>query len=142
MSSFFSPSYWFTLSPPQVNGTLGHLVFGFFVLCFVAGIVSRIVASNRIEDQYIEQIGGRIGTLLITMGLLGVLLFFFSFERVTLFGARFWYLIWILTTALWVFFIVRFIKRDIPSMRQRDIERKAISKYLPTGSKRKKKRRR
>ncbi|MBT5807885.1 hypothetical protein HOI18_01270 [Candidatus Uhrbacteria bacterium] len=141
MTSFFSPSYWLTLSPPQVNGTIGHLVFGFFVLCFVVGIVSRIVASNRTEDKYIEKIGQRIGTLFVTMGLLGVLLFFFSFERVSLFGARFWYPVWLIATGVWAFYIVRFIRRDVPAMRLRDMERKAISKYLPTGRKRKKRRR-
>ena len=139
--TIIQPSYWLTIDPPQVNGFLGNLVFGAFILCFVIGIVSRIVASNRSQDRYIEQLGQRVGTLFVTMGLLGILLFFFSFERVQLFGARFWYPVWLVGVLVWVYYILRFAKRDIPAMRQRDLNRKSVSKYLPQRKSKKKKRR-
>ena len=140
-SVMLQPSYWLTLDPPQVMGLIGNVVFGLFVLCFVLGIVSRIVASNKKHDKYIEELGGRVGTFFVTMGLLGIMLFFLSFERVQFFGARFWYPVWLIIGLGWAFFIARFAKRDIPAMRLRDLNRKAVSKYLPRRRNKKKKRR-
>jgi len=142
MSQLFSPSYWFTMSPPQVGGTLGNIVFGVFLLLFVVGIVARIVASNRTEDPYIQQIGRRVGSMFVTMGLIGVLLFFFGFEHIQFFGGRFWYPLWVIGVLVWGFFIVRYVKRDIPAMRLRDLDRKEQSRYLPKKKRKKKKRRR
>ena len=119
------------MSPPQVGGTLGQVVFGIFLIMFVMGIVSRVVASNRNEDQYVQQIGRKTGSLLITMGLLGVLLFFFGYERIDFFGGKFWYPVWLLCSVVWAAFILRFVMRDVPHLRQRDVFRKARSKYLP-----------
>lgn len=141
MSQFFNPLYWLTMSPPQVEGVLGRVVFGVFLLLFVVGIVARVVASNRTEDPYIQQIGRRAGSLLVTMGILGVLLFFFSFEHIQFFGARFWYPVWVIAFLIWAFFVVRFIKRDIPQMRAHDILRKEQARYLPRRNQKKRRRR-
>ena len=88
MSSFFQPSYWLTMQPPEVGGLLGNIVFGVFIGLLVLGIIGRIVVDRRDDDRYKREIGGRISTLLITMGILGVILYFFSFEQIQLFGAR------------------------------------------------------
>lgn len=140
-ATLIQPSYWLTIQPPQVVGGLGSFVFGFFVLCFVVGIVSRIVASNRSQDRYIEELGKRVGALFVTMGLIGILLFFFSFERIQFFGGRFWYPLWLIGTIVWAYFIFRFAKNDIPKMRNRDMRRRAVNKYMPARKKKKKKKR-
>ncbi len=131
MSSFFQPMYWLTLQPPEVGGLLGGLVFGFFVLFLVFGIIGRIVVDRKGDDRYKRDVGSRISSLLVTMGLLGVILFFFSFEGIQLFGARFWYPLWVLATLVWVFFLVRYVKRDIPAKREREERLREQGKYLP-----------
>ncbi len=131
MSSFFQPMYWLTLQPPEVGGLLGGLVFGLFVLFLVFGIIGRIVVDRKGDDRYKRDVGSRISSLLVTMGLLGVILFFFSFEGIQLFGARFWYPLWVLATLVWVFFLVRYVKRDIPAKREREERLREQGKYLP-----------
>lgn len=131
MSSFLQPSYWFSMTPPEVGGLLGNIVFGVFVVVLILGIIGRIVVDRRGDDRYRKEIGSRISSLFITMGLLGVVLFFFSFEEIQLFGARFWYLIWVIAVLVWTFFIVRFVKRDIPEKRTREIALREQAKYLP-----------
>ncbi len=123
--------YWLTLQPPEVGGLLGGLVFGFFVLFLVFGIIGRIVVDRKGDDRYKRDVGSRISSLLVTMGLLGVILFFFSFEGIQLFGARFWYPLWVLATLVWVFFLVRYVKRDIPAKREREERLREQGKYLP-----------
>jgi uncharacterized membrane protein len=134
-SNFFDFSYWFTLRPAQVGGLSGNILFGIFVLMFVLGIVARIVSSNKTTDRYVRDFGYRIGTLLITMGILGILLYFFSFERIRLFGSRFLYGFWVIGFFVWCFFLVRFARRTIPQKRVHDREREERRKYLPSRKK-------
>ncbi len=131
MSSFFQPTYWLTMQPPEVGGLLGSIVFGLFVIVLILGIIGRIVVDRRGGDRYKREIGSRICALLVTMGVLGVVLFFFSFERIQLFGARFWYPTWIIATAVWTFFLVRYVKRDVPAKRAREESLREQGKYLP-----------
>ncbi len=131
MSSLLQPMYWLTLQPPEVGGLLGSIVFGFFVAIFILGIIGRMVVDRKGSARYKKEIGNRISTLLVVMGLLGVLLYFFSFEEIQLFGARFWYPVWIVVTAVWVFFLVRYVKRDVPAKRAREQHLREQGKYLP-----------
>jgi hypothetical protein len=131
MSAFFQPSYWFTMQAPDVGGLIGNLVFVFFILVLILGIVGRIVVDRKTSDQYKREIGSRISSLLVTMGILGATLFFFSFERIQLFGARFWYPVWVIVTIFWGCLIVRFIKRDIPHMKARAQVHQHQRTYLP-----------
>ena len=131
MSAFLQPSYWFTMNPPEVAGLLGTVVFVVFVLFFVLGIVGHLVAERKGSDRFVREAGHKISTLLITMGLLGVLLFFFSFEQIRMFGARFWYPLWGIAVIFWSVLIVRYLKRDVPLMRAREASSRAQRQYLP-----------
>ncbi len=136
MLQIFQPSYWFTIEPAAVGGITGNIIFAFFVLVFVLGIVARAKALQK-EDRYLKAAGMRIAVLLITMGLIGVALFFFSFERIQLFGSRFWYLIWLIATIWWAVYIFRYIKREIPEQKKRARARKERNKYMPQKKKKK-----
>ncbi len=129
--NLFDPSYLFTLRAAEVGGVSGNILFGFFILMFVVGIVARIVASNNTHDRYLRDLGQRGGTLLMTMGLLGIVLYFFSFERIRLFGSRFLYVCWLIGLIAWGYTLVRFARRTIPQKRERDMQREQQRKYLP-----------
>lgn len=131
MSAFLQPSYWLTMNPPEVGGLLGTIVFVVFVVFFVLGIVGHLVAERKESDRFVRTAGHKISSLLVTMGLLGVLLFFFSFEGIRMFGARFWYPLWVILVLLWFFLIVRYLKRDVPLQRAREASRRAQRQYLP-----------
>lgn len=135
-NNFFNPSFWFTLQPAEVGGVSGNAIFAFFVLMFVLGIVSRIIASQKTDDRHLRELGNRLATLLMTMGLLGILLYFFSYERIRLFGSRFWYLFWVIGLAIWVGFLIRFGRKTIPEMKRQESVREQLRKYFPTRKKR------
>ncbi|MBI5793738.1 hypothetical protein HZA87_01450 [Candidatus Uhrbacteria bacterium] len=131
MSAFLQPTYWLTMNPPEVGGLLGSVTFVVFVFVFILGIVGHLVADRRGSDRFMREVGHKIATLFVVMGLLGVLLFFFSFEEIRLFGARFWYLVWAIGLLMWVFLIFRYVKWTVPTMRERETLRHANQKYLP-----------
>lgn len=124
-------SSWFTLRPAEVGGLAGNIVFGFFVGLFVIGIVSKIVAAHKTHDRYLRELGEHIGSLLLTMGLLGLLFYFFSFERIQLFGARFWYAVWLIGLIVWIVFLIRFGFKTIPVLRGKELTREQLRKYFP-----------
>lgn len=135
LNQIFTPSYWFTFNSALVDGLIGNSVFGFFVVLFVLGIVTRLVSSQRTLDVYTQKVVTKSVTLLITMGLLGVALYFFSFERIRFFGARFWYLLWLMVLVVWVYKIVHHVREVIPAVRKRAIEQKEKQKYFPSKKK-------
>lgn len=136
MTELLQPTYWLTMNPPEVEGLLGTSIFIFFILCFICGIVGHIVADRKNWDRFMRQAGHKFSTLLTSMGILGIILFFFSFEEIRLFGARFWYPLWGLGFIFWGYIIFRFLKRDIPTLREREALRMQQNRYLP-GRKRK-----
>ena len=138
IQTFLQPSFWFSLQPAEVGGWIGTSIFVIFLLMGIAGVVARIVAAQKLDDRYMRMMGNRFGTLLITMGMLGVVLYFFSFERIRLFGSRFWYLLWLIGLIVWIVLLVRYMKKNIPAMKEQAEARFEKRKYFPP---RKKKRR-
>ncbi len=131
MNNFLKPSYWFTLQPAQVDGLSAKILFAVLVLVVILGIISKIVASHKKGDPYRKQLEERVGSLLITTGFLGLLFAFFSYERVSLFGARFWYVLLVIGFLVWVFFLARFSYRTIPQMKDEEQKRADHRKYFP-----------
>jgi hypothetical protein len=131
MSPFLQPTYWLTLQPPDVAGLVGNIALWMFVGFLVLGVISRMVIDRRAYDRYKRDVGSRMSTLLTTMGILGMLLYFFSFEGIQLFGARIWYPVWIIATVLWFLLLVRYVKCEIPAQRDREMALRERSKYLP-----------
>jgi preprotein translocase subunit SecG len=135
--NFFDLSYWLTFSPPSVGGTSGNIIFGFFVLFFVLGIAVRIVANNRTEDRHLKTIANRLAGWFITMGLLGIMLYFFSFERIRFFGAKFWYVVWFIIAAIWFSYLLKAFKK-VPEIKEQAVQNKEKYKYFPPRKKKRK----
>lgn len=135
---FLNPLFWLSTQPLNVTGTPGRIVFVVFVLVFVLGVVSRAVSRKK-PDKFIRLAYSRMAAMLTTMGLLGGFLYLLSFERIQFFGGRLLYILWLITLIIWMFAILRFVKKDAPRMRKEAHDRKEKRKYLP-GQKKKKER--
>lgn len=127
----FSSSYWLTLDPPAVWTSAGSSLAVIFVGMLVASVVVRRMKVPQAVDRHQAIVYRRVVSMLATMGSIGLVLFFFSFQEIRLFGARFLYLVWIAGTAWWAIAIARYAKRDVPEARAREIERREREKYLP-----------
>jgi hypothetical protein len=67
----------------------------------------------------------------MTMGCLGLLFLFFSFEQARLFGARFWFVLLIIVLLVWLGFISYDYFRVAPRERRIEAVRRQREKYLP-----------
>ncbi|MFH1253777.1 MAG: hypothetical protein V1664_05650 [Candidatus Uhrbacteria bacterium] len=142
MLDFFTlikPSYWFNLAPVSYGANSSniteYIVLGFFVAILLAGIVLRIVQKRYSLDRFALKMFRALTRLLVTMGILGVILLFFSFEQVRLLGARFWYPLWLIGSLIWLFFILRTYFTVAPKERVKEDLRRQKEKYLPRSKK-------
>ncbi|HBK34248.1 TPA: hypothetical protein DEP34_03750 [Candidatus Uhrbacteria bacterium] len=132
---FFSLSYWLTLDPPVVSGGIGQALFFLFITCFVMGCAARMVGVRRMPDKHAKRLMDSVGLALFVMGFFGVCLFFFSYEHIRLFGARFWYPMWLAGLIAWIGYYGWIAKKRIPLWRQREVERQQKDAYLPSKKK-------
>lgn len=130
MPSFLLPSYWLTMSPPNVWQGLGRFTVVLFLALLVAGVVARMRKQTAL-DRYTIELYRRLASLCLTMGFLGLLLFFLSYEQVQLLGSRFFYLVWLIGLVVWSALLARYVRKDIPAKRLQEQERLAREKYLP-----------
>mgnify|MGYP001607231297 FL=1 len=114
----FSLSWWFELVPIVDALTLRALFIAGILLLLVGGII-RMVSKKRSEDRFAREIVLRAASVLVVMGLLLVLYWFFAFEQIPLLSARFWILIWIIVLLFWVWRVIRFARKTVPAERAR-----------------------
>lgn len=132
---FLSLSYWLTFDPPIVSGMIGQALFFLFLICFAMGCAARIVGVKRMPDKHAERLMDKVGLALLVMGFFGVVLFFFSYEKIRLFGARFWYPLWLVGLIAWIGYYGYVAKKRIPLWRHEEEERKCKDAYLPARKK-------
>jgi hypothetical protein len=128
---FYQLSYWLTTEPPVVGGTIGYILFGVFLLFVMTGMIVRVRRMNQLKDKFEKRLLSQISIMLIAMGLLGLILYFLSFEGIAFLGARFWYPVWLLGLIGWVSWIVYYAKIKIPERRKYNGARESFGKYLP-----------
>lgn len=130
--SYFNPLYWLTLNPPELSAVWQQqIVFAVFALVVIVGLVFRYFARRaRKQDKLIAKAWRKAGGAALTMGVLGLLLFFSSFEQVRFFGGRFWYPVWVIGAAVWAYLIVRFVRVEIPKRRGEYAARAQEMRYM------------
>jgi len=135
MSPLLRLSYWFQLQPPTFVPWAGRFIVILFTAMTVVGILAKIVVVKRNYEKFTRRAVERAGSLLLVMGLLGLLLFFFSFEHVPLFSMRAMYLFWLIGFLAWIWMLYRYIKVEIPAKLAMKAERERLNKWLPHSSK-------
>lgn len=123
--------FWFlkgtTFSTPALIAALA--AFGGL---FVAGIALKMAAAkSKRFDSPLRRVLRRFGSVGICMGIWGLLLVAFNYERVIFLNRRAWYLGWLLVAAFWIAVIVRRELPKIPRVREERKRRAEFEKYLP-----------
>ncbi len=137
LSHLFTLDFWFNLSPTALSPGMDKVFFFLFSIMVVAGAVARILARKKNDDRYLVRAYTNFGNMLVSMGLLGFVFFFFTYEEIYLLGARFWFVILGVGLITWFAFIVRYVKVKIPELRLADEEKHRKNQYIPRKKRRK-----
>ncbi len=123
--------YWFALSPTPFMFWVDIALWVFFGLLFVAGIAAYFVKGKSKQDKLVKRAIGRLGNLAVTMSLVGLLLQFFTFERINVLSMRVLYIFWLIGVGIWFWTIYRYWSVEIPKIRQKRLAEESINKWLP-----------
>lgn len=130
-----TPGYWFDPVPPPFLPFVDRLLLVAFMGLAIVGIIAHLARLRAGLEKMTRRAVGRAGTLLITMGLFGLLLWTLAYERVPYLSMRMWYLVWSVLFVIWGYRIYRFVFVEIPSRQKQNEEREAINKWLPKSKK-------
>lgn len=125
------PSFWFDLTPVSLAPFFERAFFVVFALFIIGGATLRIMGKNNAMDKYSRILVQKSARLAMVFGIVGFVIYFFTFEEIQFFGARFWFLLWFIALVIAVVRLVRFVKKEVPLLRHRDQSRVEANKYLP-----------
>ncbi len=125
----FTPPFWFDLRPIPPSNTVFLALASFFIALIVTAMGVRMW-RQRMREKCMRVLLRRIASMLVTIGLIGLLFVFFHYEQVSLFSARFWFLLLALWAMLWIVSLVRFAREDIPRIRKQQVAAKLQAKYM------------
>lgn len=127
---FFNPAHIFSLRPPAMSGRAALILAAVFAAFIIFGIFSNVMA-NKTKDGLKIKAYKKLFHAGLTMGILGYVYLFFAVEGIPIFSARFILLTWALITAVWIGFILKYLKIDVPKNREKIVAKRNFEKYLP-----------
>lgn len=127
MTNLLTWNFWFSLNPGSLT-PLNQTIFIGVIIAFIALTIFVLIIKRRggiyrgfLNSLYNFYLGNAI---------IALILFFFNYELVPFFSARFWLALWVLTMLAWFAFIFKRLKK-IPQQKKAQEEEKEIKKYLP-----------
>jgi len=127
MLNLLTLNYWFDLSPEPFMSTANTIIILFLGLLLLGGILFIILKKkNKLYKVLFE----RLYNFCFINLIIGVLLFFFSWEEAYFLSARFWYMLWIIIMVVWLLELKK-KSGKISDLRDKRKKRQEFEKYLP-----------
>lgn len=125
-------SYWLRPGPGDLSEPFLVFFIVFFGFFIFLKILLRVMGRQYVLGLHKAQqrVLFKIESLLLTMGLLGLVWTFFRFELVPFFSARYWLIIWFVGFVIWAYLILYYARYQVPAVVRRDEERRSQKKYF------------
>lgn len=127
MTNLLTWRFWFTLRPEALVPSSQKMFIGFLIICAILAVILALV--KRRGGIY-RGFFNRLYSFFISNAFIGFILFFFNYEMVPFFSARFWIGIWVITMIVWLVFVFKRLK-SIPLHKKQQEQEKELKKYLP-----------
>ena len=122
--------FWFNVTPPPLLPFFERMFFILYILALVVAIVLGFferTTKHVILRAFIE----KLRRCLTTLGITGLLLAFFIYERTPYFSMHFITLFLWAGIGLWVIAVLLWRLRTAPKLQKAINEQKGFEKYLP-----------
>ncbi|MFZ6015760.1 MAG: hypothetical protein ACOYUZ_05425 [Patescibacteria group bacterium] len=127
--------YWFATHPAAFLPIIGKIFLVAFIALTAVGIIAKIYSVKKKMDKWTRRAIDKAGNCLLSMGLLGLLLYFFDYEKIPILSMRIFYIAWLIILIIWAYFIYKFITVEIPAKLAQKQEREQVDKWLPQAKK-------
>ncbi len=131
MGNLFKLSYWFNPAPgPWLAGWL-KVLYAFFVLLFIMGLVASWMAGRYKDNKPNYRLWKKVQHFGLGVGLTGVLLILIRQEGIYFLSMPVWMLLLIIGMLVWLYFIIVYAVRDLPVKKERLASEQIKKRYLP-----------
>lgn len=127
MNNLFTFDYWFSVNPGSLTSLGFNSLVSLTAFFFLLAIVTLILKGKK---GLYRGIFNRFYDLSVGNFIIGLLFLFFHYQNIPFFTARFWLFLWLIGLAIWLYYIIKKLKK-IPEKRkelERELEKR---KYLP-----------
>lgn len=129
--NLLSLNFWFQIQPPMFLYWTGLVMLVVFTVMILVGLFARIYAVKSNLEKLVRRAVSRTGTMLLTMGLVGWLLYGLVYESVPILSMRIWLLAWLICLGIWIWSIMRYVRVEIPAKKEMAAERERMNKWIP-----------
>lgn len=128
-SNLWYASYWFGQPAPaaKVSLVLWLVLLLGSVLASLILLFLRYYTSER--TRYL--VYSRWSNFLLTMGVVGLFLFFFRQSHVVLLGWRMWFLPWFVVSAVWLYRLIAYTFKRVPTIKVEQALQARQARYMP-----------
>jgi hypothetical protein len=127
MSIFLNPNYWFNLSPePLIHWAYRTFEATIIILLVVTIILALIKRNGGLYRGLLN----RLYNFSLANTLIGLFIFFFNYEMIPFFTARFWFALWAIEMLVSLIFIIKKLK-FISKKKENLAKDQELKKYLP-----------
>ncbi len=127
MKNLLTLRYWFNPSPGPL--VIQKYFIFFIVLLFAASLLTAFLKKYYRKTLY-RRFWQKLHSFFYTNTIIALLLLFFTYELIPFLSSRFWFIIWALSMAIWLFFIDKEIRR-IPQLKEQLKKEEEYKKYIP-----------
>lgn len=127
MTNLLTWNFWFSLNPDPLT-PLNEKIFIGIIIAFIALTIFILIIKRNggIYRGFLN----RLYNFYLGNSVIGLILFFFNYELVPFFSARFWLALWFIIMITWFGFILKKLK-VIPIAKKEQEQAKEMKKYLP-----------
>ncbi len=130
MPNLLDVFFWFDLTPVRLSAPFELGFFVIFAVAILAGLVFRILKKTR-QDKFAKILFARAASACLWMGMAGLVWLFLAYEEIQIFGARFWFLVWLIIGLVIIVSLIRYWKIKVPQLRLLEQSKAEANRYLP-----------
>jgi hypothetical protein len=131
-AAFLDYRYWINQNPVPLGPSLVSGILMFFGWFLVAAVVLYLVARYfRKSAPLKKDVFQRFGRLMLNVGVIGLLILFFSYQQAPFLGMRLWFLLLFIYLVVRLSLLIVYVIRDYPQKVAEIVERERRTKYFP-----------
>lgn len=127
MMNLLTFKFWFDSRPDDLTEMSRMTLFVLTGLLAACGIVLRVIAK---KNPSLKSVFKSLASFCFVNGFISLVFIFMAYELVPILSSRFWFIIWWLSMALWLFLIFRSYKK-IQGLRVNSEKDQEIKRYIP-----------
>jgi hypothetical protein len=131
MQSLLTLKYWFALNPTPFLPWAERTLLVLFAAFTVFGIIVWVVEMKGGWGKAVKRALDRVASLLIWSGIVGLLLWAFSYERVPILSMRAFYIPWVIWIGWGAWSIWHYLWVEVPAKEDLYREQLDRQKWLP-----------